>query len=83
MTTEQLRAAYPGAAEAVQRFEYADEGGSAYLARCRRECWSMDRIIEDGKAACRAAGVPYEHPMHCQLDHPDFRRYLAAKLGYV
>ena len=90
MTLDELRTAYPSSPDAVERYDDA----SAELAwqECRTAGMGIDETIQQMKEAMRAFlplraqighPIPKANQILQQMDHPDFRRYVAAKLGMM
>ena len=87
MTLEELKAAYPGCPDAVEWHE---------SRMCNIVVWPMQRMIGENphqtlerlKLAYEdcvrmTGGGPEIRKMRPQMDHPDFMKYIKAKLGVV
>ena len=77
-----LRGFFPGAADAV---EFADSADPSIWKRLRTVCNGVDDTVKVAKGALlETLAENPGHPGHrwiSQLDHPDFARYVASKLG--
>lgn len=82
MTTDELRAAYPGAADAVAYHQRP--GVSRLLAIAAVTGASPEQAVEGCRQGADDAiryrpGLPVA-AVRAQMDHPDFLRYVADKL---
>ena len=83
MTRDELRAAYPGAADVVEFFEFDAPTFRAALPSLTADGWTPKKLLEYSKKLCEDA---VEHDAQAardspQLDHPDCLRYLMARMG--
>lgn len=95
MTLEELRAAYPGCPLACEWGERPDTQPAWQFTRERglSPDTALAAIKQGAVIAVVApypnlADMPQERAAFCarlldEMDHPDFRRYVCAKLGYV
>lgn len=89
MTSDELRAAYPGAADAVVLYEGLHPCGKPpypwhmYRSRSPKEALdTVRRLTDESLSFGPPAGVPeFAEMIRPQMDHPDFARYVAARLG--
>lgn len=87
MSRDELRAAYPGAADAVEFHEQAIPESSWNFMRAweMAPAWVIQLMLEETGPA-PTTGRNWHTPgisLRPQMEHPDFARYVAAKLGAV
>jgi hypothetical protein len=85
MTVDEIAAAYPGAAGAVRLTEHPLLEKTWALARGRRVAPSRLVVVFKNMAALTTSIIPGGEVGAAlpQMDHPDFLRYVRAKLGAV